>query len=151
MCETEGSIALALQSDKTEKQDKSHLNDDQCSDNVTQPVDTNAEGRVQTFSHTYPLLANRDTSNSTDTEVQVMEEQAAMDTICPQDHVTADGSSSGAGQLVIVTEVSNGADPARQLLAATEDSGETLKEVNSGLDTELPLSQNEVDDFFAEY
>lgn len=129
----------------------SHLNDDQCSDNVTQPVDTNAEGRVQTFSHTYPLLANRDTSNSTDTEVQDMEEQAAMDTVCPQDHVTADGSSSSAGQLVSVTEGSNGADPARQLLAATEDSGETPKELNSGLDAELPLSQNEVDDFFAEY
>ena len=146
MCETEGSIALASQSDKTERQAKSHMNDDQCSDNVTQPVDTNAEGRVQTFSLSCRLLANRDTSNSTDTEVQDMEEQAATDTVCLQDHVTADG------QLVSVSEGSNGADPARQLrLAATEDNGETPKELNSGLDTELPLSQNEVDDFFAEY
>ena len=66
------------------------------------------------------LVAERDTSNSTGNEVQGTGEEA-MDTDAPQ------------------------------LLIATEDSsGVTTTELNSAPDTELLISQNELDEFFAE-
>lgn len=120
-CETEGGgKALASQNGKQERYDESHMNDDQSSDSVTQLVDTNADSCAQTTSHGH-LVAEGDTSNSTGNEVQDMGEQEAMDTDAPQ------------------------------LLIATEDSsGVTATELNSAPDTELLISQNELDEFFAE-
>ena len=120
-CGTEGGgTALASQNGKQERHDELHVNDDQSSDSVTQLADTNADSCVQTTSHGH-LVAERDTSNSTGNEVQDTGEQEAMDIDAPQ------------------------------LLIATEDSsGVTATELNSAPDTELLISQNELDEFFAE-
>ena len=142
-CDLEVGKALASPNDKPERQDKSHVNDDQCSDSVTQLADTNVEDRVQTASL---RLAGSDTSNSADCQVQDTEE-AAMD-IGAQLPVTSDSSSGAdpARQLLVATE----ADPAQVLTATQDSTGGSPNNLNPALDTELPISQNELDDFFAD-